>query len=273
MVWTTLALWAALGSAPSQSAELSLKNVRATYGFLGAERHDDKVLPGDAYFLAFDIEGVQVDAEGRVQYSMGMEVTDSRNKVFYARDPSDLVAYNALGGNRLEGITYLDVGFDMPAGEYTVKVTVTDRTSKAKQAFQRKFEVLPKSFGLAHFMTSYDGGGQIPAPPVGVVGQILFVNFSVIGFDRESVKKQPDVRLQMRILDENGQPTLRKPFIGNTSQSEISERSIAVPMNFTVPLNRSGKFTIEVQAEDRISKKTAKLAIPLIVMEQKSEQK
>jgi hypothetical protein len=272
-MWTTLALLAALGAAPSQSAELSLKNVRATYGFLGAERHDDKVLPGDAYFLEFDIEGIQVDDDGKVQYSMAMEVTDSKNKVIYARDPSEMVAYNALGGNRVQGITYVDVGFDQPPGECTVKVTVVDLKSKAKQSFQRKFEVLPKSFGLARLMTSYDPGGRLPAPPGGVVGQILFLNFAVIGFDRDPAKKQPDVRLQMRILDESGQPTLRKPFTGDTAQSDVSEGSIAVPMNFTVPLNRSGKFTIELQATDRVSKKTSKLAIPLVVVERKSEQK
>ncbi len=268
-MWTTLALLAAFGLTPGQSAELALKNVRATYGFLGADRHDDKVLPGDAYFLAFDIEGIQVDAEGKVQYSMAMEVTDSKNKVVYARDPSELVAYNALGGNRLAAFTYVDVGFDQPAGEYTVKVTVTDRTSKATQSFQRKFEVLAKTFGLAHFMTSYDAAGRIPAPPGGLVGQTLFVNFAVIGFDRGTAKKQPDVQLQMRVLDEAGQPTLRKPVVGDTSQLDVAERSVAVPMTFTVALNRPGKFTLEVEATDRVSKKTAKLAIPLNVTEQK----
>jgi len=42
-----------------------------------------------------------------------------------------------------------------------------------------------------------------------------------------------------------------------------------VPANFAVPLNRPGKFTVELQALDRVSKKTAKLSIPLVVAEQK----
>jgi hypothetical protein len=188
--------------------------------------------------------------------------------VIYARDPNEVTGYNALGGNRTQGNTFVDVGFDQPVGEYTVKLTVTDKASKATRSFQRKFEVLPKSFGLAHFMTSYDPAGRIPAPPSGVVGQLIWLDFAVIGFERNA-KKQPDIRFQMRILDESGQPTVAKPFTGDTSQSDVDDSSIAVPANFAVPLNRPGKFTVELQALDRVSKKTAKLSIPLVVAEQK----
>src|SRR5207248_1050493 len=80
----TLALAAALGLAPSQPAgALSLKNVRVTYGELGAPRNDDKLLPGDLYFIAFDIEGIKVDAAGKVSYSMAMDVTDKAGKSIF----------------------------------------------------------------------------------------------------------------------------------------------------------------------------------------------
>ena len=267
-MWTTLALLATLGSVAADSGELTLKNIRATYGFLGAQRHDNQLLPGDSYFLAFDIEGLSVEEDGKIKYSMAMEVTDSKNKVIYARDPNALEAYNSLGGTRTEGMTYVDVGFNQPPGEYTVNLTVTDSKTKAAQSFKRKFEVLPKSFGLARFMTSYDGAGRIPAPSSGVVGQFLYVNFAAIGFEKNA-KREPDVRLQMRVLDESGKATVEKPLVGDTRREEVGENIVAIPMSFALALNRPGKFTIELEGTDRLGKKTAKLSIPLIVTEQK----
>jgi hypothetical protein len=57
-MWTTFALVAALSTAPGQADGLKLANVRASYGPFGVARKDDKVLPGDTFFLEFDIEGL-----------------------------------------------------------------------------------------------------------------------------------------------------------------------------------------------------------------------
>src|SRR5262249_46660303 len=58
-MWATLALSAAL-MAPSQKGTLELKNVRMTRGILGQERTDTKLLPGDVFVVAFDIDGLKV---------------------------------------------------------------------------------------------------------------------------------------------------------------------------------------------------------------------
>ena len=51
---------------------------------------------------------------------------------------------------------------------------------------------------------------------------------------------------------------------------DVPETSGLVPRQFLLALNRPGKFTIELQATDRISKKTAKVSLPLTSAEQKS---
>ena len=86
-MWTTLTLIAALGPLPAQTGDLELNNVHATYGLLGATRPDNKVLPGDKYYVAFDIDNVRVDETGKVLYTMGMEVVDSKNKTQFKQDP------------------------------------------------------------------------------------------------------------------------------------------------------------------------------------------
>jgi hypothetical protein len=269
-MWTTLALAAALGSAAGQTDQLTVTNVRATYGQLGPLRTDNKVLPGDRYDLAFDVEGIKVGDDGKVIYSMGMEVTNSQGKVIYGRDPRNLEAYYFLGGNRLFATTYVTAGFSQPPGKYTIKVSLTDRATKASTTLTREFELLPKDFGLVGLSLSYDPEGRWAAPPRGVTGQSLFVNLMATGFERDKNKKQqPDVSLEMRVLDENGKPTLSKPLAGDISR-DVPMEVVYLPLNFVLELNRPGKFTVELVGTDRLSKKTAKLSFPVVVTEAKA---
>lgn len=268
-MWTTFALAVALTSGLGQADGLTITNVRATNGFLGAERANMKTLPGDTLFLAFDIEGIKVDETGKVRYNMSMQVTDSKDKVIYGQEPRDLEAFNTLGSSRLPAFTFVDIGFNQPSGEYTVKVTVRDLSTKATQSMTRKFEILEKDFGLVRLATSYDPNGNIPAPPGGVTGQTLTVNFAAVGFDRRKNEKQPDVSVEMRVLDEAGKPTVEKPFTGAVNK-DVPENAVGIPMSFLLALNRPGKFTVELNAVDNVNKKTAKLTLPITVMEQKA---
>src|SRR5438552_13332846 len=147
-MWTTLALAAALSLAPAQSDQLSFLNVRSVTGYFGPERQTDKLLPGDIYLLVFDVAGFKSDAEGKILYRMALQVTDSRGKPQFGREPADQETFNSLGGNRVPASAYIEIGADQAPGEYTLTLTVTDRTSKASQKLIRKFEILQKGFGL-----------------------------------------------------------------------------------------------------------------------------
>src|SRR5262249_10914837 len=177
---TTLAIAVALGLTPGQAGKLELTNVRPTYGILGAPRPNNQVLPGDVYWLAFDLENAKLTATGKVEYSMGLEVVDSKAKTLFKEDDKDqaLLADNSLAGNRWSGkrlplLAKTEVGLDTPPGEYTMKVTVTDRTAKTSAILERKFVVLPKTFGLVRLGTTYDPAANLPAPMIGVPGQFV----------------------------------------------------------------------------------------------------
>jgi hypothetical protein len=266
-MWTTVSLLAALTLTPAQAPQLNLTNIRTTHGLMGPTRADNKLLPGDVFFVAFDIENVKVDDNGEVLYSMGMEVLDSKNKAQFKQDPRDLTALNSLGGQRLPAFAHVETGFDQPPGEYTLKLTVTDRAAKASKSFERKFEVLPLSFGLIQFRISSDVEGQMPVPPVGVAGQSIYINWVVVGFQRGS-NNQPKLATEMRLLDDKDQPTLAKPFTGEVTKN-VSKEVLGIPMQFLVTLNRPGKFTAKVKVTDQVSKKTAELSFPIVVLESK----
>src|SRR5215208_2037578 len=120
-MWTTLAMAAALSVAPNPVGELTVTNVRPTYGLYGAVRKDadaPKVVPGDVFFLSFDVENLKVAPDGLVKYSVGMEWTNKEKKVLYREEPKELPVHNSLGTGRVPGFAAAVTGADTPAGEY-----------------------------------------------------------------------------------------------------------------------------------------------------------
>src|SRR5688572_19950855 len=103
-MWVSYVLTTALSLTPGQPGDLELVNARVTYGVLGQERPDSKapkLLPGDVFVVSFDINNLKVKKDGRVQYSMGMELTrKGKLKPEFKKDPLDLEALNTLGGSR-----------------------------------------------------------------------------------------------------------------------------------------------------------------------------
>ena len=269
-MWTTLALAAVLTTAPAQADQLILNNARGTYGVLGPERKDSKLLPGERYVIAFDLEGLKAAEDGEVSYSIGLEVTDSKGKVIYGKEPSPRKCRCTLGAARLPAFTFVEAD-QIPAGEYSATVIVVDKTTKATGKLTRKFEWLPPDFGIVQAHFSYDFNGNVNAPPGGAPGQLIFLHFATVGFERDGRTKQPNIAAEIRVFDEKGEPTLPKSLTG-VIKDEVGAKDFLLPWNPELSLTRAGKFTVEIKATDRVSKKVAKLTLPLSVVEQKASE-
>jgi hypothetical protein len=267
VIWTTMILAAALTAAPDDKDKLTLSHVRDTHGLMGPARAADKVLPGGELYIGFDIEGVTVDDDGKVHYSMGIEVADSKGMTLFKQEPKALDALVGLGGDRVPAYAHLDVGLQSPPGQYTVTITVVDLPSKRSQELKRTVEVLPKDFGLVRVKATSDQEGQLPVSAVGV-GQGLWLTFGAIGFGRGGDAKQPDLTFEMRVLDENGKPTRAKPTVMQVNK-DVPADAVLVPGQFYLSLNRPGKFTVELTATDKTSGKKAQLTFPISVQDAK----
>lgn len=266
-MWATLAIATAVSLAPAQSGGLKLTNERATIGFLGGVRTDTKLLPGDVFFVAFDIVGLDVGKDGKVEYSMGMELKDSKGTTTFKQNPKPLETLNSLGGNSLPAFAAAEVGLDTKPGQYTLTVTVTDRRANKTVELKRSFDVVAAEFGLVRLSMSYDYEGKLPAPPTFVAGQSVWVNFMAVGFTRDK-NGAPDLEVEMTVLDEKGQRVLPQPFKGEAGK-DVPANFKLVPMQFVLALNRAGKFKIELKATDRLGKKTGKATLDLVVTEPK----
>lgn len=265
---TALAMTAALAYGPAQT-DLKVTNTRTTQGVLGPTRKDDKepkLLIGDILYLSFDIEGLKVAEDGKIEYSVGMELTNSTGKVLYREEPQPLSIINSLGGSKVPGFVAAQTGTDLSAGKYTLTAIVTDRATKKEVKEKKDFEVLPTQFGLIRVDLSYDEKGALPAPPICVAGQRVQVNFFTTGFERDGKTKQPNLSFKMRVL-ENGKAVLGKDAAGSITFAPEAYK--AIPANFFIYMNRSGKFVVELEALDEVTKKTAKHSFDLTVMDVK----
>jgi len=252
----------ALCLAPSQADGLTLANARVTYGALGPTRESLKYLPGDLLFLTFDIQGISADAGGKVLYGIATEVTDAGGKSVFKQAAQDREIIAALGGNQLPARAQVAIGQQQPAGEHTLKVTVTDRATGKSQTLTQKFEVLKPDFGLVRLGASADADGLVPAG-VSLVGHSLWISGAVAGFQRGGTG-QPDVALELKIIDADGKPTLAKPFGGSINKG-VPAKDVSLPIQFHVALNRPGKFTLELKATDQTAGKTATQSFPITV--------
>ena len=264
----TLALATALSMTPAQAGELKLSNQRTTYGFLGPARGSNKYLPGDMMFLAYDITGMSVSKEGRIKYSLAMQLNDSTGKKVFAQVPQVIEAANSLGGTTLPGFSYAEIGGNQAPGKYKMIVTVKDESTKpAKGAeISQDFEILKKDFGIGRLDLFYDQRGSVSAPRIFVAGQSAWIQFITMGFDRDA-SGNPNLEVRMRIVDESGKPTTPQPTTGESKKADAGVS--ALPWFQKIDFNRPGKFTIELEAEDKVAKKTVKEVLSIQVLDSK----
>lgn len=272
-MWTPLTVAALLALAPAQppAGGLTLSNVRLTYGELGGTRPETKLLPGDLLFVGFDIDGITLNPDGYATYSMALDVTDAAGKSIFKQEPADKSDFVPLGGTKIPGRAYILAGYDQPPGAYTLRVTVADKGAagpqKPTKSLEKKFEVAERGFGIVSVYTTVDDRADgIPAPTTGLVGERVFIWFQVIGFARDRARKnQPNVTVEMQILNEAGKPTLPKPA-DFTMENGVDEKDPNFTLRFVLPMTRVGKFTVRLTATDKVGNKKATFDLPIAVV-------
>jgi hypothetical protein len=261
---TTLALLLALQTTPAQNSALTLDGDHFTYGYHGADRKEDGFLPGDVVFLGFNIRNMTFDPSGKAAFTIAMEILDGSGMSQFKQAPRNQQAVDYLGGGMLQSVADVQIPLTTKPGEFTIRLTITDRSNKASKTLERKVKVLPADFGIVHLHTSQDREGKAAVAPVGSLGEPLYINFAVVGFQRDD-KKQPNIELTMRVLDEKGNPAGAQPQTGKADR-EVPESLQIIPLQFGLTLNRLGRFTVEMTASDKVSNKSSRISIPIRVM-------
>jgi hypothetical protein len=250
----------------AQGDALEIANHRRTYGHLGALKPKEAgALPGDTAYFTFEIKNLKLDAFGKASYSIAIEIRDEAGKIFYQQRPYNSVAQNFLGGNSLPCSAHIEIPLDTKPGPVEWKVTVVDRTTKKSVSVAGKGKILPADFGIVQVGLFADAEMRVPMSAVAVVGDSAYVKFAAVGFARDKDKKQPNVEVSMRVLDDKGQPTMAKPIVGKID-SNVDPKEQFLPVQFGLTMNRAGRFTIELTAEDKISGKRSQIRYGMRVL-------
>lgn len=252
---------------PVQTSKLELTNIRATHGLMGISRPDFSILPGDMLYIAFDINGLQMDQEGRLRFGTALEVEDGKGKTIFKEDLSPVAPVVALfGGTRIPHSVMISTGLEQAPGMYRAKVTVRDYQAKKDASFTKDFTLTQPDFGIVRIQLCFDRLSQIPAPPAAAAGQTVFLNFVPVHFKRDA-KNEASVSVELNVLDDKGAATTVKPLSGG--EKNLPPEVNYLQMRFDVPLQRAGSFKLVLKATDQVSKKTVALTIPLQVVEAK----
>jgi hypothetical protein len=246
----------------SPAAALELSNLRVTAGAVGEKRASNKFLPGDIIHLHFDILDLQLDSKDNLtaKYQTTLEILDKEEKsVFKEQTPPRKIVL--LGGKQLRSNAFAVLGAAQGAGKYKVKLTVNDLNAKQEKTLFYEFEVLPAAFGLVQPNTA----------AVAFAGFDFTVGFSVVGMKRDK-GKVPDVEFTLDVLDELGKSVLTQPWkfnvqiFHNPPTLDITTKEV-IPVYFTIFLNKTGKYTIQVDAVDENSKEKTQMKFSLKVLD------
>lgn len=262
---SSLLLCGLLGVGAGEGGKLEITNPRPTFGHLGAVRPKGKgIIPGDVAHFAFDVNNLKHDDKGQASYSIAIEVRDGNGDLFYKQAPLNAVAQNFFGGTSLPCSAHLEIPLTAKPGTYSWKVTIHDRLADQSATLNGKGDVVSPEFGLVRVGTYADAEGKVPVPPVGVVGSTLYVNFAAINFARTK-DKQPDLKVEMKILDDSGKATFARPITGHV-KSDIPESLKIIPLQYGVTLNRPGRFTVQLNASCELCGKSTTVSIPVRIL-------
>jgi hypothetical protein len=253
-------LWLAL--APSLRAELKLENVRFTHGELGPARNGAKVLPGEELTLAFTMAGLTKDASGHLSIALLGELFDEKGKPVAKMPAKTIKALVALGGAEVPGVLTFSLPPEFPAGKYLIRGTVKDSLAGTEAQTERAIEVLPPQLGIVRLRLASDAEGQVPSGGNITVGQAIHIHCRTVGFARQD--KRIHLTGRMQILDSAGKKTYPEPLSFALDQ-EVPDDATHATFKFAASANRTGKFTIRIEAHDKIAGKTVRQDVPVVV--------
>ncbi len=247
---------------PALRAELKLENTRFTYGEVGPTRTDTQVLPGDELTLAFMMTGLAKDAAGQINITLVSELLDEKGKSLAKMPPKSLKALVALGGSEVPGMLSLSLPVEVRPGKLRMRGVVKDVLAGTEATTERAIEVLPAQLGIVRLRLVNDANGQIPSGGNVTVGQTVHTHCLAVGFTRKD--KRIHLTGSMRVLDAAGKSTYPKPLSFVLDQEVPAEVKHAT-FKFSLSANRAGRFTIQIEAHDKIADKTVTQAIPIVV--------
>ncbi len=245
-------------------ADLEIRDVQAAHGPLGPQRTSLRVAPGDEIVFRYRIAGIRTDQDGRAQAELRLQVTDADGKALIDNKEA-IGGILALGGQTLPGTARVSFGPDTPAGDYRLRVSISDKLGAGTASFERELTCTEPAFALVKLRFSRDEAGEIACAAGGTLGQTLHIRCAAVGFER--AKASPRVVFTLQVLDTGGKPLMPRPMRAEVAPGDAGRITQIESMAFQglLVLNRVGEFRLHISATDEVGKQKAEFVAPLRV--------
>jgi hypothetical protein len=263
-----LRFWVAaicLLSVESVYAELTIKNIKAAHGLLGNVRDSLELYPSDDLFFRFELDGLTEVKPGQVEFEMQVKLRDADGKVVFEQKGTQKKDLGFKGP--IPSFSYLAVGPNGKAGDYTFTTTIRDLQSNKEASFDRGITIRPLKFKGVAPRLYRDAEAKQPAPNRFTVGEMAYFRLRAIGMSREQQKI--DVSMAVKLLDESGKSIQTRPIVVNAKLDNPTEVQKANYVNFSGSLYLSipGKFMIAISLTDVATGNKDELLIPIEVFQ------
>ncbi|MSR59900.1 MAG: hypothetical protein EXS05_20050 [Planctomycetaceae bacterium] len=247
----------------AKPAELKLVEVRATYGRLGSTRSSTRVLPGEDLNVVYVVSGISRGSDGRSEVSRSAELFDEAGESISQVPTDSTRIYLALGGDILANHMHFGLPLDFPPGKYKVRGVLTDVRTGTDVTAEQQFEVLPLDFGVVRLRLAGDPEGRSTVGGNLTVNQEVYVVGRQIGFSRKGDRIHTIGNLT--IADAAGKLTTPVPIKFEIDQVVDDDALDQIDFRWSLPVNRPGRFTVQIEVRDEIADKRIVYEMPLVV--------
>jgi hypothetical protein len=152
-----------------------------------------------------------------------------------------------------------------PPGEYIYRCTVRDNLTWRTASFQRKFTILPRTFGMTAPEFYADPEGKFPAPHAGFCLQRLYFRYYALRVESPGGKFELDTTF-VALDAKTGQPVAVAFDKTLRTELPLPTQPTDVYVGGYVGLHQAGEFILRFSIKDLTSGKTASRDVPVRVL-------
>jgi len=251
-------------------------NVEPTYGgFFGPARPNAEFYPPqDLLFVRYQLRGVRYrevpafTSGGAVDLEFRAQLIDGHGETLLT-NVGPIQGGTSFGGPCFPGYAFLPLTTALPPGQYTLRLTVTDKVSSATARFERPVTLAPARLAVNAALYALDADGKVAVRPDALTtGYALYHRLNVVGLDGS--KEFLEVTDLLELIDADTGKVLQR---SETPVRQPNPRTPILTGHFTWALGvltRPGRFIHRHTITDKVSGKSVVLELPLCVREPSS---
>jgi len=238
-------------------------DVHFTHGSMGGRR-PAKFIAGEKIHATFRVRNIALNAEDKLDMSVGFEMRDKEDYVIYKFDPKRSSYKLPLGNNEMTQSFDINMPRDFQPGEYLIRLIIEDHVRNQTTTRDIPFELLPSgTFGMINLRMAHDRQGNVPATNGFGVGAVVHLLGSVTGHELKDQKT--DVAVRLVFHDEHGNE-VGEPF-ALTMTKEVPKYAphANIDLHLKYQLHTPGRYIMRVYAEDLVSGYEAAYEMPILI--------